>query len=383
MDIYVRKSHWKLYLAISGIAIILISLFYTTYLTNRLALEERNKADLWAQAHKVVFKEDPNPYEDLTLPLAILASNNSIPVILADENDHILSSLNFPQEDSLYLQKQLERIKAEGPPPLGGFGNFVYYKESQVLTQLRYFPVIQLVLIAVFIFLGYLGFSTARRSEQNQVWVGMAKETAHQLGTPISGILAWLEHLRFTRENDDELQDVLRELGADVQRLELIADRFSKIGAQPKLEALNLYEELDQCRSYMQKRAPRRVQFHFPDPLQTPLLVQLNAPLFAWVIENLLRNSLDAMNGQGEIRAEVYEEGEFACINLSDTGKGIPPSRFKTVFQPGFSTKKRGWGLGLSLAKRIVEDYHSGKIFVKSSEENKGTTFTIKVLKAI
>lgn len=379
MDIYVRKSHWKLYLAIAGVTIVLISLLYTTYLTRRLASEERNKAQLWALAMNKVFQSDSA--EDLTVPLAIIESNNSIPVILADENDRILFSRNFKPDNNAYLQKELKRIKDEGPSPLEGFGNYAYYKESQVLTQLRYFPVVQLVLIAAFIFFGYLGFSTARRSEQNQVWVGMAKETAHQLGTPISGMVAWIEHLRMVREDDEEVQEVLHELGADVQRLALIADRFSKIGAQPKLESVNLYTELEQCRAYMQKRASRRVRFSFPSPEQTPLLVQLNAPLFAWVVENLLRNALDAMDGQGEISAMVYEEGHFACIELSDTGKGIPASKFKTIFQPGYTTKPRGWGLGLSLAKRIVEDYHSGKIFVKSSEENKGTTFTIKIPK--
>lgn len=379
MDIYVRKSHWKLYLAMAGVAIVLISLLYTTYLTRRLASEERNKAQLWALAMNKVFQSDSA--EDLTVPLAIIESNNSIPVILADENDRILFSRNFQPDNSTYLEKELKRIKAEGPSPLEGFGNYAYYKESQVLTQLRYFPVVQLVLIAAFIFFGYLGFSTARRSEQNQVWVGMAKETAHQLGTPISGMVAWIEHLRMVREDDEEVQEVLHELGADIQRLSLIADRFSKIGAQPKLESVNLYAELDQCRAYMQKRASRRVRFSFPSAEETPLLVQLNAPLFAWVIENLLRNALDAMDGQGEIAAIVYEEGNFACIDLSDTGKGIPASKFKTIFQPGYTTKPRGWGLGLSLAKRIVEEYHSGKIFVKSSEENKGTTFTIKIPK--
>ena len=195
-------------------------------------------------------------------------------------------------------------------------------------------------------------------------------------------MVAWIEHLRTERENDEVVQEVLNEIGADVQRLELIADRFSKIGATPKLEPTNLYEELDLCRAYMQKRSPRRVRFAFPGTAHPPLLVQLNAPLFAWGVENLLRNALDALDGEGEIIAHIYEEPHYACIDLSDTGKGIPSSKFKTIFQPGYTTKRRGWGLGLSLAKRIIESYHDGKIFAKSSEENKGTTFTIKIPKS-
>ncbi|MBP9077539.1 MAG: HAMP domain-containing histidine kinase [Haliscomenobacter sp.] len=382
MDIYLKKSHWKLYLAVAGILIVLISLVYTTYLTNRLAVEERTKAQLWATAVEELlkpFSEECESCKDLTIPLAIIQSNNTIPVLLVGENGQITYSRNFGTEDPKTLEKALQKMKEQGVKPLEGSGNYLYYKESQVLTQLRYFPVVQLILIAAFIFFGYLGFSTARRSEQNRVWVGMAKETAHQLGTPISAIVAWIEHLRSVREEDEEVQEVITELGNDVKRLELIADRFSKIGAMPKLEAVNIYSELDLCRAYMEKRAPRKIRFAFPDTASKPVMVRLNPPLFAWVVENLLRNSLDAMDGQGQISAEVYQEGHFACIDLSDTGKGIPSSKFKTIFQPGYTTKKRGWGLGLSLAKRIIEEYHAGKIFVKRSEEHKGTTFTIKI----
>lgn len=319
----------------------------------------------------------------MSVHLAIIDSNTTIPVILADENGEIISSRNFGTDDPAILQRYLKKMQEEGIEPIRGYGNELYYKESKVLTQLRYFPIIQLILIAAFVFLGYLGFSTARRAEQNRVWVGMAKETAHQLGTPISGILAWIEHLRTIKEGDADVLEVVDELDNDVRRLELIADRFSKIGAMPKLEPHNVYRELDTCRAYMEKRAPRKVRFSFPSPGDRPLLnVLLNPPLFAWVVENLLRNALDAMDGKGNIIAEVYEEGQFVCIDLSDSGKGIPPSRFKTIFEPGYTTKKRGWGLGLSLAKRIIEDYHNGKIFVKRSEENKGTTFTIKIPKA-
>jgi len=236
-------------------------------------------------------------------------------------------------------------------------------------------------LIAAFISFGYLGFSSARRAEQNRVWVGMAKETAHQLGTPISAIMAWIEHLKMMAGDNEAIKEVVTELGNDVNRLDLVADRFSKIGSAPDLEKVNIYEELESCRLYMEKRAPRKVAFNFPGLVTPPLYVKINPHLFDWVIENLLRNALDAMEGTGEINAEIYEEKEYVVIDISDTGKGIPSSKLKTVFQPGYTTKKRGWGLGLSLAKRIIETYHSGRIFVKKSLINVGTTFTIKLPK--
>ncbi|MEO0340201.1 MAG: HAMP domain-containing sensor histidine kinase, partial [Bacteroidota bacterium] len=279
----------------------------------------------------------------------------------------------------------LEYIKKNGPAPIkvNDVGSEIYYKYPAILTQLQYFPIIQLLLIAAFILFGYLTFSSSRRAEQNRVWAGMAKETAHQLGTPISGIIAWIEHLRAIKEGDEEVNDVLNELGKDVKRLELVADRFSKIGSAPKLEVVNIFAELELARAYMQRRAPRKVEFHFPDPSQSPLNVKVNSHLFNWVVENLLRNALDAMGPKGSITAEVAEDNQFVSIDFTDTGKGIPASKHKTVFQPGFTTKKRGWGLGLSLAKRIIEEYHSGKIFVKRSEENVGTTFTIKLPKKV
>ena len=211
----------------------------------------------------------------------------------------------------------------------------------------------------------------------------MAKETAHQLGTPISAIVAWIEHLKLLREGDEETQEILGELRNDVSRLELIADRFSKIGSAPKLEPIDVYEELDKCRAYMQRRASRKIAFEFPAPGNQPAKpIRINPHLFDWVVENLLRNALDAMESSGKISAEVYDDADYIYIDISDTGKGIPAGKHKTVFQPGYTTKKRGWGLGLSLAKRIVEEYHSGKIFVKRSEEGQGTTFTIQMPKS-
>ena len=387
MDIYSKKSRWKLYLAIAGVIIVLISLLYTNYLASKLAVEERNKVELWLEAQEAINQELNPSCEnclDFTLHFKILQANTSIPVILVSDSGTIIDALNFPNgrdTNMVYLAKEVEKMKENGVQPIEGNGQKIYHKNSRLLTALKYFPIIQLVLIAAFILFGYLSFSSARRSEQNRVWVGMAKETAHQLGTPTTAIIGWIEHLKAIREEDEEMQEVLGELRSDVKRLELIADRFSKIGSAPELKPINIYEEVEACRAYMERRAPRKVTFHFPDPGTEPMLVSINPPLFDWVVENLLRNALDSMGGTGEIRAEIYQDNENVFLDISDTGKGIPASKFKTVFQPGYTTKKRGWGLGLSLAKRIIESYHTGRIFVKKSVENEGTTFTIQLPK--
>ncbi|MBX2928336.1 MAG: HAMP domain-containing histidine kinase [Saprospiraceae bacterium] len=387
MDIYAQKSRWKLYLGIGGAVIVLISLVYTNFLTDKLAEEERNKANLYLMALEEISKEPKGSCIDCmdcmetALHLATIQANTSIPVILVGEKGEILDAVNLGSEDTLVWQKALQKMKDSGVEPLLGLDYALYYRESNILRQLRFFPLVQLLLIASFVAMGYIGFSTARRAEQNRVWVGMAKETAHQLGTPISAIMAWIEHLKGMLEENEGTEEVLQELHKDVNRLELIADRFSKIGSAPVLEAVNVYEELDLCRSYMQKRAPRKVQFDFPAPDAGDIRIPLNPPLFDWVIENLLRNALDAMEGKGSISAEILEEAGYVSIFIRDTGKGIPASKFKTIFQPGYSTKQRGWGLGLSLSKRIIEDYHKGKIFVKSSEEGKGATFCIQLPK--
>lgn len=379
MNIYNQKSRWKLYLAIAGIVIVVISIFYTNFLAGKLKEQEQRSAQLYVQAQERI--KDPDFQDiDLTFELDIIRSNTTIPVMWVNEKDEIVDAVNFGAEKD--WKKELEKIRNNGLAPIDVNGQSLYYKESRLLQQLRYFPLIQLILIAAFVLFGYMGFNSARRAEQNRVWVGMAKETAHQLGTPISAIIAWIEHLRMIREEDEEVQMVVGELQKDVDRLGLIADRFSKIGSAPKLDAVDAYAELDKCLAYMEKRAPRRVDFVFPNrTVGSSATIHINTHLFDWVVENLLRNALDAMEGKGSIRAEIYNDSEYVYIDLSDSGKGIPPSKFKTVFRPGFTTKKRGWGLGLSLAKRIIEEYHSGKIFVKKSELDKGTTFTIQLPK--
>lgn len=385
MDIYKQRSTWKLYLAITGLVIISISMFNTNYLYKRLSEEEARKVKHYEMAQELINDIDDQNIDncDYTLHSKIIESNTSIPVILVDERGEVIAAANFGDNldtNYVYLKSIVAEMEAEGFTPIEGYAYKIYYKESKILTQLRYFPLIQLLLVAAFIFFGYLGLNYSRKAEQNRVWIGMAKETAHQLGTPISAIVAWLEHLRDIRQGDPEMQEIMTELGNDINRLELIADRFSKIGSAPNLQSTNIFEELNKCRNYMERRAPRKVSFDFPDPRQNaPLLVAVNQHLFDWVIENLLRNALDAMEGTGNISAAVYSDPSFVYIDISDTGKGIPANKFKAVFQPGYTTKKRGWGLGLSLAKRIVEQYHNGKIFVKKSTEGTGTTFTVKL----
>ncbi len=379
MEIYQKKSRWKLYLAIAGIVILLISMLFTNYIASRLAQEERDKVNLYVLAQQSLNK-DRGDDDDTTMEIDIIKTID-IPVILVSETEKDIISANFPEGAD--IDKELQKLKDSGVEPIvgsDGYAKYAYFKQTQLLTLLEYFPWIQALLFLAFISIGYLAFSTARRAEQNQVWVGMAKETAHQLGTPISAIIAWLEHLKIMKPDDEETMEIVTELENDVERLNLIADRFSKIGSTPKLEKLNVAAQLADCRSYMEKRAPRKVKFDFPD-LNEPYFANINPPLFNWVIENLIRNSLDAMDGKGEISAKISEDSSHILIDLSDTGSGIPANKLKTVFEPGFTTKKRGWGLGLSLAKRIIETYHSGKIFVKLSKINKGTTFTIKLLK--
>ena len=386
MDAYNKRSRWKLIIGAAGAIIVIVSLFYTNYVAGELADEEKRKVQNWVLAYEIIsdLDDEDELYCDYTLHYNMFSSNTTIPVILVNDYGQAETGKNFGEkkdEDPEYLQKEVEKLKNSGFQPIEGSGYKIYFKESKLLQLLRYFPIIQLLLFAAFVLLGYVGINSARRAEQNRVWVGLAKETAHQLGTPISAILAWIEHLRGMGADDEEVHDVLNELENDVNRLELIADRFSKIGSQPKLETVNLVKELEKCKTYMQKRAPRRVSFEFPAQNGQDLHAKINPPLFDWVIENLLRNALDAMAGKGEIKAKVNEDNSYVYIDLSDTGKGIPAGKFKTVFQPGYTTKKRGWGLGLSLAKRIIEQYHSGKIFVKNSTEGVGTTFTIQLPK--
>lgn len=364
----------------------LISMIFTNYIASRLAEQERDRVNLYFTAVELLNQEKDSlslEYDDTTMEGFVLTTVlKDIPIILVGETGKITESVNFPKNAD--LEKELEKIKAIGTPPIEGgtgYAAFAYYKQTRILTLLEYFPWIQAFLFLAFIGIGYVAFSIARKAEQDQVWVGMAKETAHQLGTPISAIIAWLENLKLMKSEDEETMEIVSELEHDVERLNLIADRFSKIGSTPKLEELSVAQQLAECRQYMEKRAPRKVSFDFPAENQG-FMAKINPPLFNWVVENLIRNALDAMGGKGVIKATISEDNNHITIDLSDTGSGIPANKLKTVFEPGYTTKKRGWGLGLSLAKRIIESYHTGKIFVKSSIINEGTTFTIKLLKS-
>jgi signal transduction histidine kinase len=254
---------------------------------------------------------------------------------------------------------------------------YIFYEDSFLLTELKYYPYVQFIVIGLFLFIAYLMFSYARRSEQNQVWVGMAKETAHQLGTPLSSMVAWVELLKIKGVDPETLGEIEK----DVQRLETITDRFSKIGATAKLEQTDIVKVIHTTISYLKSRVSNKVVFEITPGLDREILVPLNMHLFEWVIENLVKNAVDAIEGNGKVNIEISEADAQVVLDISDTGKGIPKSRFKTIFHPGFTSKSRGWGLGLTLSRRIIENYHSGKIFVKTSVINKGTTFRILLKK--
>jgi two-component system, sporulation sensor kinase D len=379
MRLYEQKIWWKRILFMIAIAIGIFSLWYTHQLVQKLAKEEEKKVLLWANATKQLIKAEG----DFTFLLDIIKDNETIPVILVDDAGSIIAHRNLDSikvEQPEYLQHELALMKDEHEsiPILydetNKRFNYLYYKNSIILAQLKRYPYYQLTVIGIFIIVAYLAFSSSRRAEQNQVWVGMSKETAHQLGTPISSLMGWINLIRETEKSDQE--DLLLELEKDVKRLELITERFSKIGSAPKLDIEVVDDVLQDSINYLQVRTSNRVRFTLVRN-EDELTAQMNVPLFEWVIENICKNAIDAMNGEGSITMATQAEGDSVIIDITDTGKGISPSKLKTVFKPGYTTKKRGWGLGLSLAKRIIEDYHRGKIVVKSSEVNKGTTFRI------
>lgn len=402
MDYYARRRFFNRILLVGGLAIVVITLFYTRYLANKLISQEKQTAELFGFALTSIIGDPSDTLNfficDLTAQNQFIANNRTIPVVLIDEAGQIMGYKNIdaPDEadttglmplDTAFGRRFLNQMSRAGLADTlkieaQDYKNYVIYTQSATLRLLGWYPTFQLVLILAFVGMGYFVFSNTRRAEQNRVWVGMAKETAHQLGTPISGIIGWVENLKLIHENDPTTGEMLGELEKDIDRLNLVSERFSKIGAAPDLASQNLYEVLAAIGAYMQKRAPRRVKMDFPPAdSQPPILVKMNAQLFDWVMENLLRNAIDALeNGQGNITTTIYREGNWACIDVSDTGKGIPKDRWQTVFKPGYSTKMRGWGLGLSLAKRIVEEYHGGKIFVKKSVPGEGTTFCIKLV---
>lgn len=362
------------FIAVS-VLIALASLVISNHLVKDLAREERNKMEIWATAAELLAKSEES--SDMALVLKVLQTNTTIPVILFDENTGKLSSNNIavPKDDYRhFLQKKKEEFaKKHDPIRMDELNQSLYYDDSTLLKRLHIFPYIQLLVIAIFVALAFFGLYSSQRAEQNKVWMGLSKETAHQLGTPISSLLAWTEYLKLKSGIDESLAG---EIEKDVERLNRIAERFSKIGSNPDLHSTSVQRVVTDSVSYLQNRISRKISIEYDFP-ESPVLSPLNASLFAWVIENIVKNAVDAMEGQGRITFTLEQKGKFIFLDISDTGKGIPRSKQKTVFSPGFTTKQRGWGLGLSLAKRIVEQYHRGKIFVKASEIGKGTTFRI------
>ncbi|MBP9187604.1 MAG: HAMP domain-containing histidine kinase [Bacteroidia bacterium] len=382
MRVYEQKIKWKRVLFIVALLIGAFSLWYTNKLVQKLATEEEKKVLLWANATKQLINANENT--DINFLLDIIKDNETIPVILVDDNGEITANRNLDSakaEDKAYLNKQLAEMKLEREPikilydEANEKYNYLYYKNSIILIQLKQYPYYQLSIIALFILVAYLAFSYSRKSEQNQVWVGMSKETAHQLGTPISSLNGWINLLRDMPQTKAS-EEILVEFEKDLQRLELITERFSKIGSVPVLVAENIFEVMERAIDYLKTRSSTQVIFSV-NSIDKDALAMLNVPLFDWVVENICKNAIDAMSGVGKINVNITTEADKVYIDIQDTGKGIAASKQKTVFKPGYTTKKRGWGLGLSLTKRIIEDYHQGKVFVLESNAEKGTTFRI------
>ena len=377
MDIYRKKQRWKRNLFMAAILIGVGSLLYTSRLVNDIEATERQKMELWAEAIRII---DGADFEtDMAFPFSVIESNSYVPVILTDSNKNILIHRNLDSlkvEDEKYMQRQLAHASEENDSLVINLGTdeyqLLFYRDSILLRKLIFFPYVQLAVIFLFILVSYVAFSVSRKAEQNEVWTGMSKETAHQLGTPISSLIGWMELLKQSKVD----QSMVEEMQKDTTRLEKITDRFSKIGSKPTLKESNLSSLLSDSLDYMRNRGPKSVDYILDIP-EKSILVNLNETLFEWVIENLCKNATDAIEGSGRVILHAVETETGVIIDVEDSGKGIAKSRFKTIFKPGFTTKKRGWGLGLSLSKRIVESYHDGKVFVLSSDPFDSTIIRI------
>ena len=372
------NTFWKYFLLLIAVLIGLCSLIYTEYLVSKLKVEERKNVQLWAEATRLISL--PDTVQNVEFLSTIIENNNTVPVILTDESDSIISSRNFDSHkagDYRYIKNQLGKIKERNKPIINnlenGHYNLIYYKDSIILTMLIYYPYIQLGIILFFILVSYLAFRSSRKAEQNQVWVGMSKETAHQLGTPTSSLAGWIEIL----EQKYPGISITKELALDVERLEKVTERFSRIGSKPLITNENIIKIISRTIDYLKSRTSSKVKINIDYNIEGKVEVPVNSALFEWVIENVFKNAVDSMEGNGEITVKITETEKHALIDITDTGKGIPKSAFKKIFNPGFTTKQRGWGLGLSLAKRIIEEYHNGRIFVRHSEVGKGSCLRI------
>ena len=420
--------NWRTLLAVAGIVIVTATIFYSQYLAKKIAIDERQKVDLWVAASKSMLN---NPGMDLTLPNLIRNGQQSIPIIETNEQDSIIDYINLDSaragQDKGWLNRQLNRFREENQrievklSDTPYIANRYYYGHTALLDEVRYYPLVQLFIVAIVIFFTLYSITVRNRSTQNQLWAGMAKETAHQLGTPVSSLEGWVEMLRESSVDGRTVAEIQK----DVDRLKLVSDRFGKIGSKPVLEEKDLVGQVRNMMEYIRKRATGKVQFALNAPggagsgggassggpvagggsagtgtmggdsavsgsaggvaggtgAAAPLVARISGPLFDWVIENLLKNALDAMEGKGSITVNIVEHEKEIIIDVADTGKGIAARNLQKVFKPGFTTKKRGWGLGLSLSKRIIEQYHKGQLFVRQSELGKGTTFRIVLKK--
>jgi signal transduction histidine kinase len=373
-------------LALVAIGIVTSTIFYSRYVSRKIAKEERDRVTAFGESLKMKAISD-NP-DIIAFTNQIAVENDDIPIIETDDKNkptgtYINLDSTVVASDTNYLRKMVERFgNTNNPVPVEVTKDPLvilkyFYGPSKLQAEVRYYPIVQLVIVGLFIIITLLALRSSYRSVQNQVWAGMAKETAHQLGTPVSSLQGWVEMLKENPANSK----IVQELEKDVNRLQLVSDRFGKIGSSPQLENKDIVSQVTSMVDYMKKRAPGKVNFLISTGNEPEIFAHISPPLFDWVIENLLKNSLDAMEGTGEIKVNIENLPEKVNIDLKDTGKGIPLSMQQKVFKPGFTTKKRGWGLGLSLSKRIIEQYHKGEIFVKNSEPGKGTTFRIVLKK--
>lgn len=385
MDFYGKKNLWKFILFLFAVLIGAGTLWYTESFLEELREQEEKRVEQFVGAMQVILNADPD--DEILFEQEIVSSNTTIPIILTDNEGNVIYTNNIDNQklkDELYLERKLAEMREEAPPFEIIFGKqnqhtqYLYYQNSILLTKLRLYPLVLLLVISLFVVIAYIAFSNARKSEQNRVWNGLAKETAHQIGTPLTSLMGWIEYLR----SKEVGEDVVQEMEKDVNRLNTITQRFSKIGSKPSLQALPIAEVTANAVSYLQSRSPAKVTVSFEsDEALATQQVALNRALYEWVIENLIRNAIDALEGKGFIKVRLYDAGKMVKVEVEDNGKGIPANKQKLIFRPGYTTKARGWGLGLSLAKRIIEEYHRGKIYVAHSEIGKGTTFRISLKK--
>ncbi|WP_417611158.1 sensor histidine kinase [Owenweeksia hongkongensis] len=380
MDFYGKKNLWKFILFMFAVLIGAATLWYTESFLDELRDQEVIKVKQFGLAMSNIILAENN--SNIIFEQEFIQSNNTIPIIIVNEGGGVVMSRNVDlqkSKDPKWLANKMAEMEAEFTPieikVSEEITQYLYYQNSILLTKLRYYPFVLLGVISLFIIIAYIAFSNARKSEQNQVWNGLAKETAHQIGTPLSSLMGWMELLR-AKETE---QVMVEEMEKDINRLNTITDRFSKIGSKPSISNQDIVAITEESVSYLKARSPRKVEviFNAEEAGTSALSVKLNKPLYEWVIENLVRNAIDALEGAGKIEVRISDMGKRVKIEVEDNGKGIPVNKQKTIFRPGFTTKSRGWGLGLSLAKRIIEEYHGGKIFVAQSDPGRATIFRI------